>query len=123
MQSMIKCKFASSSTCHVPKFMSCELTHDKKHAPQVVWQEVAKDKEGISSLNKYLASNFVSMNQFVVNTPGQLFTGYGWEGYTNWFHGGNIFNDTATGVIWVKNQVSLGAGKTIMVMTHYKELY
>jgi len=45
--------------------------------------------------------------------PGHLPTGYGQEGINNRYHGGTIFNDAATGGIWVENQVSLGAGETI----------
>ena len=53
------------------------------------------------------------MDQYVVNTPGRLPTRYGREGINNRYHGGTIFNDAATGGIWVENQVSLGAGETI----------
>ena len=40
--------------------------------------------------------------------------GFGREGVNNRFHGGTIFNDAATGAIWVENQVLLGAGETIL---------
>ncbi len=53
------------------------------------------------------------MDQFVSGTPGRLFTGYGHEAHHNRFHGGTIFNDAASGAIWVEHQVSLGAGETI----------
>jgi hypothetical protein len=49
-----------------------------------------------------------------VNTPGRLLKGYGREGAEHRFHGGTIFNDAASGVIWVEPQVSLGAGETVM---------
>lgn len=54
------------------------------------------------------------MDQFIVKTPGRLPTGFGREGIDNRFHGGTIFNDAATGTIFVENQVSLGAGETLM---------
>ncbi len=60
----------------------------------------------------YEAANFVSTGQYVVNMPGQLFSGYGREAPHNQFHGGTLFYDAATGLIWPENQASLGAGET-----------
>ena len=54
------------------------------------------------------------MDQFVVKTPGQQLDGYGREGENNRYHGDTNFNDAAYGVIWVENQISLGAGEKIM---------
>ena len=59
------------------------------------------------------------MDQFICKTPGRLLEGFGREGDNKRFHGGTIFNDAATGLIWVENQVSLGAGETILA----KELF
>ena len=75
-----------------------------------------KEKEGILAMGKYQAGDFVLMDQFVVNTPGQLLTVCGQEGDNNHYHGRTIFNDAATGAMWVENQVSLGAGETIMAL-------
>jgi hypothetical protein len=50
----------------------------------------------------------LSTDQFVCRTPGQLPSGYGCEGRNGRFHGGTIYNDAASGLIWVENQVSLG---------------
>ena len=45
----------------------------------------------------------------------------GQEGVNNHFHSRTILNDAATGAIWVENQVSLGAGETIMAKTCFEE--
>ena len=45
---------------------------------------------------------------------GWLPSGYGRESCNGRFHGGTIYNDAASGLIWVENQVSLGASETIM---------
>ncbi len=58
--------------------------------------------------------DFVSTDQFVCRTLGRLPSGYGREGCNSRFHGGTIYNDAASGLIWVENQVSLGASETIM---------
>ena len=48
----------------------------------------------------------MSADQFLVNTPGWLPTGYGLEYSSYRFHGGTLYNDADTGIIWVENQVS-----------------
>ncbi len=66
--------------------------------------------------------DFVSTDQFVCKTPGQLPTGYGREGPNNSYQGGKIYNDAALGLIWVENQVSLlGASETIMGKERFEQ--
>jgi hypothetical protein len=72
-----------------------------------------EEKAGILSANQYQVGDLVSMDQFVSDNPGQLFSGYGCEAQHNRFHGGTIFNDAASGAIWVEHHVSIGAGETI----------
>ncbi len=73
------------------------------------------------SWDAYEAGDFVSADQYVVNTPGRLLSGYGREAQHNKFHGGTLFHDAATGLIWAKNQVSLGAGETLMAKERFKQ--
>jgi hypothetical protein len=40
-------------------------------------------------------------DQFMSGTPGWLFSGYGCEPQHNQFYGGTIFNDAASGAIWL----------------------
>ncbi len=63
----------------------------------------------------------MSTDQFVCRTPGQLPSGYGCEGRNGRFHGGRIYNDAASGLIWVENQVSLGASETIMGKERFEQ--
>ena len=70
--------------------------------------------EGAIRRNKMDVGDFVSTDQFVCRTPGRLPSGYGREGANSRFNGGTIYNDAASGLIWVENQVSLGASETIM---------
>ena len=121
MPQVITPKFKTTSSCQIPLCTSCELARAKKRNPEVIKQQAIKEKEGILAADKYEAGDFVSMDQFVVKTPGRLPTGYGREGQGNRFHGGTIFNDAATGLIWVENQVSLGAGETILAKSRLEE--
>jgi len=48
-------------------------------------------------------------------------TGYGWESQDRHFQGGTIYNDAAPGLIWVENQVSLGANKMVMGKARFEQ--
>ena len=63
----------------------------------------------------------VSEYQFVVNNPGQLTTGYVQESYYSCFHGGTLYNDSATDIIWFRNQVSLGANEKVSGKDNFKQ--
>jgi hypothetical protein len=118
---VISPKFASTPCCPVPKCHSCELARQKQRSPQVKTSKPVPEKEGSLSRDKYEAGDFVSADQFIVNTPGRLFSGYGCEDDRNKFHGGTLFQDAATGIIWVECQVSLGAGETVMSKVRFEE--
>ena len=114
MPQVIKPRFKTTSCCPIPLCTSCELSQAKKRNPNVIKQQLIKEKEGILAAGKYESGDFFSMDQFVVKTPGCLPTGYGREASGNHFHGRTIFNGAATGIIWVENQILLGAGETIL---------
>ena len=111
---IIKTKFASTSSCAIPKCQSCELARARQRSPKVKKVQSNLDSEGAISRNRLEVRDFVSTDQFVCRTPGQLPGGYGREGRNGRFNGGTIYNDAASGLIWVENQVSLGASETIM---------
>ena len=63
----------------------------------------------------------MSAYKFVVNTPGQFSTRYGREYSSSHFHGGTLYNDVAISIIWVENQVSLGASETVLGKEHFEK--
>ncbi len=65
--------------------------------------------------------NFVSTDQFICNTPGLLPSGYGREAPGRRFQGGTIYNDAASGLIWVENQISLGANEIVMGKSWFEQ--
>eukprot|EP00804_Cyclotella_cryptica_P022545 CCRYP_009449-RA/>CCRYP_009449-RA protein AED:0.37 eAED:-0.02 QI:0/0/0/1/0/0/2/0/345 len=114
-------KFASTPNCPIPKRHSCELARQKRRSPQVKKSTTIPEKEAVLSRDRYEGGDFVSADQFVVNTPGRLLSGFGREDDRYRFHGGTIFKDAATGIIWVECQVSLGAGKTVLSKARFEE--
>jgi hypothetical protein len=77
--------------------------------------------EGALSHNRYKIVDFVSTDQFICRTPGQLPEGYGRESQDRCFQGGTIFNDAASGLFWVENQVSLDANETVMGKARFEQ--
>ena len=63
----------------------------------------------------------MSTDQFVVKTPGRISSEFGRERQNNRFHGGTIYNDAASGLIWGENQVSLGANRTIIGKARFEQ--
>ena len=113
--------FASTPHCPIPMCHSCELACQKRHSPKVKQSHAIPEKEALLSRDQYEAGDFVLADQFVVNTPGQLLSGFGCENARDKLHGGTILQDAATGIIWVECQVSLGADETIISKMHFKE--
>ena len=111
---IIKPKFLSAWNCVIPACQSCLLERARKRTPNVKHSMAIPESEGALSHNRYEIGDFVSTDQFICRTPGRLPEGYGRESKDHRFQGGTIFNDAASGLIWVENQVSLGANETVM---------
>jgi hypothetical protein len=67
---IIKTKFASTSSCAIPKCQSCELAWAQQRSPKVKKVQSNLDSEGAISRNKLEVGDFVSTDQFVCRTPG-----------------------------------------------------
>jgi hypothetical protein len=97
------------------------LAWAQQRSPKVKKVQSNLDSEGAISRNRLEVGDFVSTDQFVCRTPGWLPSGYGHESCNGRFHGGTIYNDAASGIIWVENQVSLGASETIMGKERFEQ--
>jgi hypothetical protein len=113
MPCVINPAFKTAATCPIPCCVACELAHGCCRPTGATKQLAVEEKAGILSANQYQVGDLGTMDQFVSGIFGRLFTGYGCEAQHNQFHGGTIFNDAASGAIWVEHQVNLGAGETI----------
>ena len=118
---IIKTKFVSTASCTIPSCQSCELARAHQRSPNVKRVQPNLDAEGAITRDKLAVGDFVSTDQFVCRTPGRLPSGYGREGTRSRFNGGTIYNDAASGLIWVENQVSLGANETVMGKERFEQ--
>ena len=71
--------------------------------------------QGAITRDQYEVGDFVSTDQFICKTPGRLPT------QDHRFQGGTIYNDAASGSIWVENQVSLGANEMVMGKARFEQ--
>jgi hypothetical protein len=125
LQDILSClitpAFKTAATCPIPCCAACELACARCHPTGATKQLAVQEKAVILSAKQYQVGDLVSMDQFVSGTPVWSFSGYGREAQHNRFHGGTIFNDAASGAIWVEHQVSLGAGETICAKEQFEE--
>lgn len=97
-----------------PFCLACKLAAAKSRGTETTTTTVRKEREGILTRDKYEPGEFISSDQFVVHTAGRKAKGYGREGPHNCYHGGTIYQDAASRLVKVQNQVSLGASETVM---------
>ena len=114
MDRVIIPKIKATATCPIPMCQSCQLSRAKQRKPKTTKSKAIPEATGAITRDKYNVGDFVSLDQYVVKTPGRLPTGFGRESesITNMFHG-TIFRDAASKYIHVQNQVSLGADETV----------
>jgi hypothetical protein len=114
LRPIIKAKFPYAQNCVVPLCQSCLLARARKHTPNVKRTRDLPQSVGALSRDQYEVGDFVSTDQFICRTPDHLPKGYGRESADHRFQGGTIQKNAVSGLIWVENQVSLGANETVM---------
>jgi hypothetical protein len=103
LPAIIQPKNSSARNCIVPLCQLCLLACAKKRSPKVSWTQLLEDREGAITRDQYKVGDFVSTDQFICKTPGRLPTEYGRESQDCRFQASTIYNDSASGLIWVKN--------------------
>ena len=104
LPAMINPKFLAARNCAVPSCESCMLERAKKRSANTNKVNPPAEKEG----------DFFSTDQFFCKTPGCLPTGYRKGSCARYFKGGTINNNSASSLISVENQFSLGSNDTVM---------
>ena len=105
---------ANLKAADYPMNLASKSAAAKTRSPAVSTSKPVKANEGILSQDKYVPGDLISSDQYVEEIPGRLEKGYGCEALHNCYHGGTIFQDAASNLVRVQNQVSLGAGETVM---------
>jgi hypothetical protein len=114
-------KLVSARNCIVPPCQSCLLAQARKCTPNVSRTHLLDNREEAITRDQYNVGDFVSTDQVICKTPGCLPTGFGRESQDRCFQGGTMYNDAASGLIWVENQVSLSANETVMGKARFEQ--
>ena len=112
---IIKTKLTATRNFSVPACDYCVLDITKKRSTGTTNVNHLPEKEVSLKREKYEVGDFVSTDQFIFKNPGRLPTGYGRDSTYRRFQGGTIYNDSASGLIFIENQVSLRSNVTVMV--------
>ena len=68
-----------------------------------------------------MAKSPVSINQYISHIPGCLPNTMGWEATKDQYRGGTLFVNHASGFIFIKHQVSLSAGETLIGRCQFEQ--
>jgi hypothetical protein len=97
-------RIRAAAKCPISLCQSCQMSRAKQRKPEVKKSKAVPEEAGALMQEHYETGDFVSLDQYVVKTPGWLPTGFGQESYTNMFHGGNIFRDVGSKYIWEREK-------------------
>jgi GAG-pre-integrase domain len=113
-ESFIKTKHSNVSSCALPLCMACQLAKQARRTPDVARLIADPTKVMSTKRDHLLPGQMVSLDQYMGSTPGRLPHTKGKEDKKDKYNGGTIFVDHASGFIFVRNQVSLRSGETII---------
>ena len=115
-------KNATSCSCSVPRWLAFGLSTQKLHSTTLKTSCAIPAKEFILKFNQYEPGDKVFSDQFVVHTPGRRLDRYGHKGPNRSLHGGTLYTDTASSLIYVECQTSMHAGERVMGKTGFEQL-
>lgn len=102
---------------------SCAFAKAKRkaHRPKTIRsQHHAETKEKALSKEALFPGQKVSIDHFIVSTPGRLFSSRGSESFDRCYKGGVIFKDHASGHTFVEPVVNFTAGEAIRAKKNYE---
>ena len=99
---------------------ACNFSKQTRRPEGTVKQTIRVEKDGNLKKNHLRPGGLVSTDQFVSSVPGRLPHTFGKEKSHEKYTGGTIFVDEASGLMYVQNQVSLGAAETIKAKHNFE---
>ena len=103
----------AASNCSLPKCSSCAYGKARQRPRATNVKETKALADKILSKEQLYPGQKVSMDHFVVTTPGRLFTSYGNESFEKQFKGGIVFKDHASSYTHVEPVVNFTASEAI----------
>jgi hypothetical protein len=122
LPSILFTKNATACCCTVPRCLACSLSAQKLRSPKVKTSRAIPAKVGILKFDQHEPGDKVFSDQFIVHTPGQRLNGYRRDGPNCSLHGGTLYTDPASNLVYVECQTSMGAGKTVMGKARFEQM-
>jgi hypothetical protein len=110
----INTKQPTVSWCPIPLCMACQMAKQARRTPDIARMITDTTKEMMTKRYNLRPGQKVSLDQYMGLIPGRLPHTKGKELEKDHYTGGTIFVDHASVFIYVRNQVSLHAGETIV---------
>ena len=114
MDPVIKPRLPTASTCPAPLCAACLLARQTRLGAGVSTEHRDPDSEMSLKVDHLLPGQAVSMDQYQSSVRGRLEHTFGKEKEDDKYYGGTIFVDHASTKIFIRHQVSLRAGETIV---------
>jgi hypothetical protein len=111
---IIQVKTHKASSCILPLCVACQVAKQARRGPETTIQLKIKEKDKMLRRDHLEPGQMVSVDQYVSALPGRLPNMKGKETKKDKYCGGTIFVDHASSKVFIKNQVSLNAGETVM---------
>ena len=111
---IIKPKIATASSCPAPLCAACLLARLTRVGAGVSTELKDPDHEMSLKVDHLLPGQVVSMDQYQSSIRGRLEHTYGKEKDDDKYTGGTIFVDHASTKLYIRHQVSLRAGETVV---------
>ena len=115
-------KFNKTSSCPAPKCATCMLGKQARRTPTLSIGHQLPNKDLLLKTNHFHPGDCVSLDQYQSSIPGHLEHTYGKETKDERYTGGTIFVDHASGLMYLKHQVSLRVGETLKAKYAFEQL-
>jgi Reverse transcriptase (RNA-dependent DNA polymerase) len=110
---IIRSEVPKTSSCPAPLCAACRFAKATRRPTETTTIEKDPEADGTLKTNNLKPGQMVSTDQFVSQVRGRLTHTRGREPSHEQYCGGTVFVDHASGFMFIKNQVSLGAAETI----------
>ena len=118
---LIPTKFATSARCDHPVCPACRMAKQRRRTPDTQLTKLDPNATMAIKEGDLKPGDCVSCDQYESRAPGRLLhsksKGRGMQQY----HGGSIYIDHASGLIFTRNQISLKSGETIQGKHEFEE--
>ena len=115
-------RFNKTSSCPAPKCAACMLGKQARRTPTLSIGHQLLNKDLLLKTNHLRPGDCVSLDQYQSSIPGHLEHTYGKETKDERYTGGTIFVDHASGLMYLKHQVSLRVGETLKAKYAFEQM-